>query len=203
MVTHAFQAKPDCYSPREVRHLDYVSQFTTDIRHVSGKENTVANAFSRLNINILDTTTSIDFNRLAKEQQGDEEFQHLRASSTLLKFYCSFVLLFATYPLAFLIQINGPAEFRRFVFDALHNLSHPVIRATQYLVTQRFVWCGINLDVRNWSRACLWCQRAKIHRHTVTAFVTFATPDVCFDYVHIDLVGPFPLSGGNTYLLTF
>ena len=37
-LTHTFQAKPDRYSLREVRHLDYVSQFTTDIRHVSGKE---------------------------------------------------------------------------------------------------------------------------------------------------------------------
>ena len=52
LLTHAFQVKPDRYSPREVRHLvnlinylvNYLCQFTTDIRHVSGEENTVADA---------------------------------------------------------------------------------------------------------------------------------------------------------------
>ena len=28
-LTHAFKAKPDRYSPREIRHLDYISQFST------------------------------------------------------------------------------------------------------------------------------------------------------------------------------
>ena len=40
------------------------------ICHVSGKENTVADTLSWLNINTLDTTTFINFNRLAKAQQG-------------------------------------------------------------------------------------------------------------------------------------
>ena len=66
---HAFQAKPDRYSLREVRHLDYISQFTTDISHVSGKENTVADVLSQLNINTPDTTTSVDVNRLTQVQQ--------------------------------------------------------------------------------------------------------------------------------------
>ena len=98
--------------------------------------------------NTLDTTTSIDFNRLAKEQQGDEELQHLRARSRLLKF--------SEVPLPIsegtivcdlstdTSRLYIPAEFRCVIFYALHNLSHPGIRATQHLVTQRFVWCAIN-----------------------------------------------------------
>ena len=89
-----------------------------------------------------------------------------------------------------------PENFRRTVFDSLHCLSHPGIRATQRLVTTRFVWPGINSDVRKWARSCVQCQRAKVHRHTTTPLATFATPDARFDQIHLDLVGPLPPSQG-------
>eukprot|EP00731_Ephydatia_muelleri_P016142 Em0009g566a len=75
-------------------------------------------------------------------------------------------------------------------------------RATQKLITARFVWPGINSDVRRWARSCVQCQRAKIQRHTSTPLSSFPNPDVRFDVVHIDLVGPLPPSKGFTYLLT-
>ena len=36
-LIYAFNARPDRYSQREVRHLDYISQFSTDIRYIKGK----------------------------------------------------------------------------------------------------------------------------------------------------------------------
>nr|VZI10452.1 unnamed protein product [Spirometra erinaceieuropaei] len=95
-----------------------------------------------------------------------------------------------------------PATLRRQVFDTLHSLSHPGIRTTVKLITDRFVWPRINRDVRRWVRSCFPCQRAKIHRHTVTSPGAFTTPDARFSHVHIDLVGPLPPSNGSTYLLT-
>ena len=41
-----------------------------------------------------------------------------------------------------------------------------------------------------------------IQRHTATPLSTFPTPDVRFDVVHIDLIGPLPLSQGFSYLLS-
>ena len=66
----------------------------------------------------------------------------------------------------------------------------------------RFVWPGINADVRRWARSCIQCQKAKVHRHSSTTPSLFRTPDTRFDFVHIDLVGPLPASKGYTYLLT-
>jgi len=154
---------------------------------VSGKENTVTDALSWLNINTLDTTTSIDFNRLTKMHQGDEEHQHLRVRSTSLKFSeVPLIISEGTIVCDLSTGTSRPCEFRRAVFDALHNLSHPGIRATQYLVvTQRFDWCAINCDVRNWSRACLQCQRVKMHCH-MAPLGTFASPEIRFHHVHID-----------------
>jgi cleavage and polyadenylation specificity factor subunit 1 len=95
-----------------------------------------------------------------------------------------------------------PEDFRRPMFDVLHNMSHPGIRETQRLVRRHFVWPGVNSDVRKWARSCIQCQRSKIHRHTITPQATFATPDARFDRIHIDLVGPLPPSDGCVYLLT-
>ena len=69
-------------------------------------------------------------------------------------------------------------------------------------ITSRFVWPGINTDVRNWARLCLQCQHSKVQRHTVTPLGTFTTPDARFDMIHLDIVGPLPPSQGYRYLLT-
>ena len=41
-LTHSLNSKPDCHSPRQVHQLNFISQFTTDIRHIAGKGNPVA-----------------------------------------------------------------------------------------------------------------------------------------------------------------
>ena len=61
----------------------------------------------------------------------------------------------------------------------------------------------MNADIAKWACSCLQCQRAKVHRHTLTPLVTFNTPDAGFDHVHIDLVGQLLTSQGCTYLLTY
>ena len=95
-----------------------------------------------------------------------------------------------------------PSKFRRPVFDSIHSLAHSGTWATQKLLTTCYVWPNINKDVRRWTQSCLQCQKTKIQRHTVTPLGTFATPDARFDHVHVDIVGPLPVSKGNIYLLT-
>ncbi|GIY83288.1 RT_RNaseH_2 domain-containing protein [Caerostris darwini] len=46
----AFRQEKDKCSPRQLRHLDYISQFTTDIQHMKGIDNVVADALFRINI---------------------------------------------------------------------------------------------------------------------------------------------------------
>jgi len=49
-LTFAFHQKRDKCSPRQFNHLDFVSQFTTDIRHISGQDNVVADALSPVEV---------------------------------------------------------------------------------------------------------------------------------------------------------
>ena len=70
------------------------------------------------------------------------------------------------------------------------------------MITARYVWPGINTDVRKWAKTCIHCQKSKVHRHTVTPLSTFNLPDARFNTIHIDIVGPLPSSKGYSYLLT-
>ena len=82
-LTHALSAAPSRYSSRETRHLDFTSQFTSDIRHINGEENPVADALSRMDINALNYSFAIDFTILAAAQQNDPQIPALKTSSSL------------------------------------------------------------------------------------------------------------------------
>nr|XP_054761143.1 uncharacterized protein LOC129267455 [Lytechinus pictus] len=169
--------------------------------HISGKENTAADALSRLYIDRVDSSSIIDFAAIAKDQEDETE---VKDSSLQLK---SIALPGSTTTILCDISTGTarplvPVKHRRAIFDSLHGLSHPGIRATQKLITERFVWPSINADVRKWAKTCLECQKCKVHRHTKAPLGTFTSPDARFSHVHIDLVGPLPSSEGNNYLLT-
>lgn len=199
----AVRSTTDRYSPRESRHLDYITQFTDDIRHISGVQNPVADALSR--IHSLATDNSIDLEQLAASQSSDPELEHIGRDTSLQLQQVPLTTSDGTI----LCDISTgkprpvvPKTFRRQVFNTLHNLSHPGIRASVKLVAARFVWPKMNREVALWARSCLDCQRAKIHRHTKTPLGTFDAPTARFQHVHVDLVGPLPPSKGFIYLLT-
>ncbi|CAL8105367.1 unnamed protein product [Calicophoron daubneyi] len=198
----AIRSSSDKYTPREIRHLDYITQFTSDIRHVSGDRNPVADALSR--INSLSSTFTIDLQAMANAQLTDSELPAWHASSLKIR---SFPL--HTTDGTILCDVSRdaprpvvPLTFRKTVFNVLHGLSHPGVRATVKLITSRFVWPNVDRDVRNWARSCIRCQKAKITRHTKSALGSFPIPDARFRHVHADLVGPLPPSRGFIYLLT-
>ncbi|BHF62237.1 hypothetical protein SprV_0200521800 [Sparganum proliferum] len=57
-------------------------------------------------------------------------------------------------------------------------------------------------DLKAWTRACLGCQRSKIQRHNEAPIGTFPGPGARFSHVHLDIVGPLPLSNGCTRIRT-
>ena len=201
------------HSPREMRHLAFIAEFTTDLRYIKGKHNVVADALSRpansldaiASLHIASPRSSIDFEALANAQILDSELAALRAD---VKFDFQSVTL-PTITTSLICDLSTgtarpfvPLPFRRTVFNSLHSLSHPGVRATQRLITARYLWPGMNTDIRQWTRICPQCQTVKVHRHTRAPLSRFLPPDARFDHVHIDLVGPLPTSQNCTYLLT-
>ncbi|BHF57957.1 hypothetical protein SprV_0100090600 [Sparganum proliferum] len=80
----ALRASPDRYSPREIRHLNFISQFSCDIQHVHGKETVVADALSRIEM-VSVTTHAIDFTLMGEAQRSDDELSQYRHEDTSLR----------------------------------------------------------------------------------------------------------------------
>lgn len=203
-LTFAMAKVSEPWSARQARHLAYISEFTTDLQHIAGKENPVADALSRISISALNE--GIDYEEMARTQHNDEEIAACRTAITGLRFED---INFGSSNLSLLCDVSGniprpvvPQAMCRRVFDTVHSLSHPGINATVKLVSSKFTWHGMAKQVREWARSCLSCQRAKVQRHTRAPLAEFAVPSRRFDHINIDLVGPFPPSQGCTHLLT-
>ena len=176
----AFHQKRDKCSPRQFHHLDFIAQFSTDIQHISGQYNIVADTLSRVDA----ISTPITHDILAEAQENDEGLQKylvcdtsmqldkILVPGTSVEMYCDTA---RNRPRPFV-----PSTLRRQVFDSLHSLSHPGIKATAKIISQRFVWPSIQKDCRTWAKACQVCQRSKISRHTITPVGNFSLPSARF-----------------------
>jgi hypothetical protein len=83
------------------------------------------------------------------------------------------------------------AAFRRPIFDTIHGLAHPGIRATRRLIASCFVRPGLASQVAAWCRNYQHCQRAKVTAQPSSPPLDIANPVQRFSHLHIDLVGPF------------
>lgn len=92
--------------------------------------------------------------------------------------------------------------FRQQVFDALQNLVHPGVRASLKMISSRYIWPCINMDVQQWKRSCMPCQRSKIQRQNRAPVGDFPTPDARFQHIYTDSAGHLPVSQSCSYLQT-
>lgn len=135
----------------QIRHLDYIGQFTTDIQHVSGYDDIITDASSR-------AQSITDYAKLAEEelkmlQKGNTwlRLKEFQVPGVSFKQWCD-VSTGTIRP-----YIAQP--FQETVFNSLYYLSHKETNTTIKLVTQRYVWPSIKTNCRNWTRGCSNCQR--------------------------------------------
>ncbi|GFU04020.1 transposon Tf2-6 polyprotein [Nephila pilipes] len=129
----------------------------------------------------------LDYKDIAAAQLVDDELKHLLESNstslTLKKQYFPLEDMTLTCDVSTNVSLPFiPKDYRKIVFQHLHGLSHPGITASTKMITQSFVWLNI--------------------RHTKAPIGTFALPDARFSHIHIDFIGPFPPSNGQSYCLT-
>ncbi|CAD7085746.1 unnamed protein product [Hermetia illucens] len=202
-LTFALKQKPDKASPRQLRHLSFISQFTSDIQHVSGKDNIVADALSR--VSEVNIPASLDFSAIAKAQVDDAALQSLK-SNPKYKFR-ELPIFGSSLSLCCEDSEKGPrpyipATFRKEVFHAVHDLAHPGIRTTNRLVTGKYFWPSMNKDINSWARECIACQKCKVSRHVRKEVGSFPRTTKRFHTIHLDIIGPLRDSHGYKYCLT-
>lgn len=203
-LVYAFRQRSDKASPRQARQLSLIAQYTTNIEHVSGVENPVADALSR--IESLRLPVEIELTELAEEQSKDEELRHLlQSSSSSLSLKR---MVWGTDHSEIICELSGeairpyiPRSLRRRVFDTFHSPAHPSAKVTDRLIRQRYIWPNLHKDITSWSKLCIDCQKSKVSRHVKQTPSHFTAPDGRFDHVHMDII-VLPISDGYRYCLT-
>ena len=205
-LSFVFKSNSTRHSPREIRHLDFISAFSTDIRHIRGSDNSVADSLSRASISLVSKTFQLnDFilaqeedcklsNFLSKKDKCSLSLKKVELPDCKLPLWCDV----STKE----VRPYVPKKLQKSVFHSYHNLSHPGIRASQKMISSRYVWASMNKDIRDWCRGCLPCQKSKISRHVHSPHLKFLQPDERFSQVHLDIVGPLCSSNGFSYILT-
>jgi transposase InsO family protein len=221
-LTQALHRSSEPWTARQCRQLSYVAEFTSDVRHVAGVDNVVANTLSRLppcqpgqtaaaasgpvsTLAVVDATTSrLDYAAIAAHQQDRPEVAAMARFSSLrvrpvvvedVELLCN-VSTGAVRPLI-------PTADREAVFQAFHSLAHAGTRATRRLMSARVVWRRMAVDITRWCRDCQQCQRGKVTVQAKSAVQPISIPPQRFHHVHVDIVGPLPASTeGYVYLLT-
>ncbi len=93
-----------------------------------------------------------------------------------------------------------PIEYREAVFQSLHSIHHPGVRWTHCLIAARFCWLQMAKAITLMARACMFCQRGKIHKHVHLQPAEIPVPHRRFAHIHVDLLGPLPPSCDHIYL---
>jgi cleavage and polyadenylation specificity factor subunit 1 len=190
-ITYAFQQKRYKCSPRQFNHLDYITQFMTDIRHISGQDNVVADAISR----VESVTAPPSHETLVAAHNSDDELRTLLTANNALR-------LEATNPRHHRLHLLQQVCRKTSAVHSSYITTPSVpVRPRSVAPTHQSnseagstVWPDIQKECRTWARACQACQRSKVSRHTVTSLGDFTPPPARFLRVHIDLVGPLPTS---------
>src|SRR5699024_3939812 len=191
-------------TPRQFRHLDYISQFTSDIQHIKGLNNVVADTLSRFNavdaIQVPRPTWTME--ELANAQKEDSQLKTLSNSPSLGPVEVQPGIRIVCDTTRSLNRPYVPESLRWKLFDAYHGQSHPAFKPTKKLIAPKYFWPNMIQDIHYWCRTCPQCQPSKVARHTKIPPQVIEIPPKRFAHLHIDLVGPLPLSKGCQYVLT-
>ena len=69
-------------------------------------------------------------------------------------------------------------------------------------MNKSFLWPKMNVDVKEFMDNCDSCHKSKVLKHLKPPAAPIPVPSRRFSFIHLDLVGPLPESGGAWYFLS-
>lgn len=201
----AIRRKTDALTTTQQRHLSFIAEYTSDIEHIAGKSNVLADALSRVFLLVhkfhtnIPIPTVLDIRRF---QENDEVLAKLRKNSP-----DDYVLTPIADTYLWCNKLKGhriyvPNEVRLLVFEAIHGRDHAGYHQTKLNIQKCFIWPKMSKDIKNMIKACIACQSSKIQTHTKRPIIEFPPPSDRFAHIHIDFVGELPQSNGFKYFIT-
>ena len=130
------------YSGRRLRQLQFISEFTSYIRHIEGKQNVVADCLSRPpDIGaVFGDFQTVDLLEIAAEQQTDSEINDMIGDKThslcleKVTIPCSSECIWVDKSCN-VPRILVPQKLRFHIFDEVHSLAHPGVKVTRELIS--------------------------------------------------------------------
>ena len=138
-LTTAIHSQNATWSSRQHSHFAKISEITSDLQHITGKNNVVADALSRV---FTIANQPIDWSTFAADQGTDPNILLFATAITGLKIDDVMV---AGHSIACDISSGlphplVPVTWVQTVFGLIHNLSHQGVMASMHLILLHFVW---------------------------------------------------------------
>jgi hypothetical protein len=186
-LTYALGKVADGWTAMQCQQLSYMAEFTTDICHVLGVDNVVADTLSRPPSHtagpdscshtagpdscshtagavsaVSPSAELLDYASIAKDQLVCPLTKKAASSSSLQPVHVN------VHGQQLLCDVSRggqrlliPEVDRKQDFQAFHELSHPGRHATRRLMSARVIWRGMSSDIAAWCRDCQQFARGK------------------------------------------
>ena len=195
---------------RHARWLVTLQDMTFDIHYVKGVDNVLADLMSRPTgiakssyedlhdqVSINSVSMGILSERL-RDAQTEEFVATCKIAPEYLKIIDGFHYTNETGHLRLLV----PQEFTEAVIKGVHTLGHFGRRRTYNTIVKSYFWPKMAKEVNAFVRSCFECQQNKVSNKVTRVYQKFPVTSR-FRTVHIDLVGPLPVSSkGHTHILS-
>lgn len=195
-------------SRRMARWLEFLETLDIQIEYYPGKLNVVADALSRLEINLLEAS---DWPRLYLRMPEDrQQIAREEGEAVLEKLEKEQANFEVSSDIIFRIDENGkrtpfvPFSQRLDLVNKIHcGHGHLGVDGTYNLVKERAWWPGMQANIRAWLPACDTCQR-NVKDHGKPKEALHPLPLVGpFQRWSMDFIGRLPLSSnGNRWIIT-
>ena len=226
-LTWLYKAKE--WNPRLHRWSLYLQEFSYQIQHCSGKENTAADALSRipegeevlkLQVNSIPEVTSSLLNlpketwlkMYAEDEKLHAIIQELKSANgttqrrTTLKYYqlTEDILVQRDFHNNKYWRICVPKGLISLIITTYHtHFGHPGFRRTFNNIFRRFTWNSMQTDIRSFIKHCIRCQELKPQLHPTRTTITHVQASHLRELIACDILGPYPRGkDGSSFIFT-
>ena len=187
-------------SNMDFRLVTFIMENASEIVHVSGKDNFISDSLSHPVINaVQDYINTVSLSEIAQFQTPVfiEGIKNLQKSSLQIVERVlpeSGLILYGDVSVESKFRPLIPDDLRFRIFSAIHGLSHFGYAKTRGLIADRYVWVGMNVDIKKFISECATCERVKVRRHNKAPLERFPAANMLWSHCTIDIVGPLPVS---------
>lgn len=204
-----------------MNHLDEIAMRTSDIRHLPGKDNPMADWLSRRHDTppayqmtqpeptaaITVALEVVDHKSLASDQNACPQIKAYRDGRYPKGLVLQDVEFSPGTPVLCDVATGKnrpivPICWRNRIIAMYHNLHHPGVKATLDKAERSYYWQSMGADISKFVSQCHTCNACKPHKRIQPKVDKKVIRDDRFKDLQVDIVGPLPPSEGMRYLLT-